>query len=321
MIFEKITFVGFGLIGSSMARAIVEAGTVTKNITAIDTNPEYLEQIVELGIADKVTDDFADGVKDADLVIIAVPVGSYETVAKQIAPSLKEGAIVTDVGSVKQSIIEQVVKHLPEHVHFIPGHPIAGTAHSGPKAGFADLFKNRWCILTPLPDSDIRAVEKITQLWEAIGSNIEIMDASRHDLILAITSHLPHLIAYTIVGTATDLEDHMQDDVITFSAGGFRDFTRIAASNPIMWRDIFMNNRDAVLEVLQRFTEDLTALQRAIRWGDDKFLEDVFTRTRDVRRKVIDAGQADYATATGTRERTPPVEAPQERSGSAVSGK
>lgn len=318
MIFERIAFIGFGLIGSSMARAIREAGNVTNKITAIDSNPDYLEQIVELGVADKVTDDIVDGVKDADLVIVAVPVGSYESVAKQIAPVLKEGALITDVGSVKQSVIEQVAAHLPEDVHFIPGHPIAGTAHSGPGAGFADLFKNRWCILTPLPDSDIRAVEKVTKLWEAIGSNIEIMDPARHDLILAITSHLPHLIAYTIVGTATDLEEHMQDDVITFSAGGFRDFTRIAASNPVMWRDIFLNNRDAVLEILQRFTEDLTALQRAIRWGDEKFLEDVFTRTRDVRRKIIDAGQADYASANGSRDRTPPVEGQSKYSDSAA---
>lgn len=315
MIFERVAFIGFGLIGSSMGRGIRE-NKLAKFITAIETDPDAQDRIVKLGLADKVTDNMQDGLKDADLVIIAVPVASYKSVAEQMQPFLKPGCIVTDVGSVKQAVIESVMAHLPEGVHFIPGHPIAGTAHSGPDAGFGELFQNRWCILTPLPETDIRAVEKVTKLWEGLGSNIEIMDAARHDLVLAITSHLPHLIAYTIVGTATDLEDHMQDEVITFSAGGFRDFTRIAASNPVMWRDIFLQNKEAVLEVLQRFTEDLTALQRAIRWDDGDLLEDVFTRTRDVRRKVIDAGQADYATASGTKERTPPVEDQLKRSGS-----
>ncbi len=317
MLFEKIAFIGFGLIGSSMARAIVRE-KVSGHIIAIEKSAQARQTIIDLQLADEVYEDIAQGVSDADLVIIAVPVGSYAEVATQLRSALKPGAIVTDVGSVKQSVIEAVCPHIPESCQFVPGHPIAGTAHSGPESGFADLFKNRWSILTPLPENDVRAVEKVTQLWEAIGANIEIMDPARHDLILAITSHLPHLIAYTIVGTATDLEEHMKNDVVTFSAGGFRDFTRIAASNPVMWRDIFLHNKDSVLEVLQRFTEDLTALQRAIRWDEGAVLEETFERTRKIRREVIEAGQADYATATGSQERTPPVSDLPTRSDSAA---
>ncbi len=290
--FNRICIIGYGLIGSSIAR-VIRRDRLAETLVCVDGSEAVCRRVLDLGIADKATTDPAEGVVDCDLVILAVPVGAYESVARAIAPALAQGAVVTDVGSVKQAVIAAVQPHLPAHVQFVPSHPIAGTEHSGPDAGFAELFVNRWAIVTPLPDSDIKAVEKITKLWEACGSRIEIMEPRRHDLTLAITSHLPHLIAYTIVGTATDLEEHMKDDVIKFSASGFRDFTRIAASDPVMWRDIFMNNREAVLEIVQRFNEDLTALQRAIRWGDGDQLQAMFTRTRDIRRRVIEAGQAD----------------------------
>jgi cyclohexadieny/prephenate dehydrogenase len=289
--FKRVCIIGYGLIGSSLAR-VIRQGNLAETLICADTSLDVCHRVLDLDIADASTDDLAEGVAACDLVILAVPVGAYESVMEKIALALAPGAILTDVGSVKQAVIAAVGAHLPENVHFIPAHPIAGTEHSGPDAGFAELFVGRWSIITPLPHSDIQAVEKITKLWEACGARIEIMDPRRHDLVLAITSHLPHLLAYTIVGTATDLEEHTQDDVIKFSASGFRDFTRIAASDPVMWRDIFMNNREAVLEIVQRFTEDLTAMQRAIRWGDADQLQAMFTRTRDIRRKVIEAGQA-----------------------------
>ncbi len=224
--------------------------------------------------------------------MICVPVGAYAEIAAAIAPALAKGAIVSDVGSVKQAVVRDVGPYLPDGVHFVPGHPVAGTEHSGPESGFAELFVDRWCILTPPPGTDPTAVERLSELWRRCGSQVEIMEPAHHDAVLAITSHLPHLIAYTIVGTATDLEGTTQKEVIKFSAGGFRDFTRIAASDPVMWRDVFLNNREAVLEMLGRFTEDLTALQRAIRWGEGDKLEALFTRTRAIRRGIIDAKQA-----------------------------
>jgi len=247
---------------------------------------------VELGAADRATGDLADAVSDADFVLLATPVGTYAEIAEAMAPYLKKGAIVSDVGSVKMAVVRDVGPFIPEGVHFVPGHPIAGTEHSGPTAGFPELFQGRWCILTPPPGQDEAAVDKVRAVWESAGSMVEIMEPAHHDRVLAITSHLPHLIAYTIVGTATDLEGTLQQEVIKFSASGFRDFTRIAASDPVMWRDIFLNNKEAVLDVIQRFSEDLTALQRAIRWGEGDKLEELFTRTRAVRRSIIDAKQA-----------------------------
>jgi len=230
-------------------------------------------------------------VEGADLVILCSPVGTYGALAQEIAPHLKPGAILTDVGSVKGAVVRDVLPHVPKGVHFIPGHPIAGTEQSGPEAGFAELFINRWCIITPLPGAERQAVEKLAAFWRACGSNVEMMTPEHHDLVLAITSHLPHLIAYNIVSTAADLEEVTSSEVIKYSAGGFRDFTRIAASDPTMWRDVFLNNKDAVLEMLGRFSEDLSALQRAIRWGDGDTLFDVFTRSRQIRRSIIAAGQ------------------------------
>ena len=230
-------------------------------------------------------------VKDADLVVLATPVGAYQALAQLAAPHLKQGAILTDVGSVKAVVLRDVGPHVPQGVHLIPGHPVAGTEQSGPEAGFAELFDGRWCILTPPPGTDAQALEKLKEFWRRCGSEVEIMEAKHHDLVLAITSHVPHLIAYNIVGTAADLETVTQSEVIKFSAGGFRDFTRIAASDPTMWRDIFLNNREAVLEMLGRFNEDLTALQRAVRWGDGDTLFNLFTRTRAIRRSIIEAGQ------------------------------
>lgn len=317
MLFRKITIIGLGLIGSSLARGI-RKHALCEELVAVDVESNVCKKVIELGLADSALTDVRKGVENADLVVLAVPVGACGAVAEQIRYSLKPGAIVTDTGSVKGAVVAAVAPHIEGKGHFIPAHPIAGTEHSGPEAGFAELFEGRWCIITPLPDSDIQAVEKVTRLWEACGSIIEIMDVRRHDLVLGITSHLPHLIAYTIVGTATELEDDTKDDVIKFSASGFRDFTRIAASDPVMWRDVFLNNRDAVLEILQRFTEDLTALQKAIRKGDGGYLQDVFTRTRDIRRQVIEAGQADYANPTQSSAGSQGAKARQKASGSAA---
>ncbi len=289
--FEQITLIGFGLIGSSLARAVRKHG-LAKRIVCGDMSEEVCARVMELRLADAAITDLAQSVEASDCVILAVPVGACGAVAGIIGPHLAKGAIISDAGSVKQSVIAAMRPFLPDHVHFVPGHPIAGTEHSGPDAGFAELFAGRWCILTPPPGTDQNAIDRMKEFWSACGSNIEIMEPKRHDLVLAITSHLPHLIAYTIVGTAADLEEHTKDDVIKFSAGGFRDFTRIAASNPVMWRDVFLHNREAVLEIAQRFTEDLTGLQRAIRWGDGDALQTMFTRTRAIRRQIIDAKQA-----------------------------
>ncbi len=288
--FNKITLIGIGLIGSSLARVIQREG-LAKHVTIATRSAETLKRAEELQLGHAYTTDSAEAVRDADLVIISVPVGSSGAVARQIAGSLKAGAIVTDVGSTKASVIEQMQPELPDTVHFIPGHPIAGTEYSGPDAGFADLFINRWCILTPLPDTDKAALDKLSAFWEACGSRLDHMEPQHHDLVLAIVSHLPHLIAYNIVGTASDLERVTKSEVIKYSASGFRDFTRLAASDPTMWRDVCLHNKEAILEMLGRFSEDLASLQRSIRWGDGDALYDLFSRTRDVRRGIIDAGQ------------------------------
>ncbi|SFO61691.1 prephenate dehydrogenase [Cohaesibacter marisflavi] len=289
-LFKRMTLIGIGLLGSSISLAARQKGLV-EHIAVHTRSDATLARAEELGLGDSYHKDVAESVKDADFVVVCTPVGVCGTVAKAIAPHLKEGAIITDVGSVKMSIIRQMQPHLPAHVHFVPGHPIAGTEESGPDAGFAELFINRWCILTPPEGTDEGAIEKVKTFWSTVGSNVELMDAHHHDNVLAITSHLPHLIAYNIVGTASDLEMVTNSEVIKYSAGGFRDFTRIAASDPTMWRDVFLHNKEAALEMLGRFTEDLTALQRAIRWGDGDALFDLFSRTRSIRRSIIDAGQ------------------------------
>jgi cyclohexadieny/prephenate dehydrogenase len=289
--FDRVAFVGFGLIGSSLARRMRRDG-LAGEIVACARRPETLNKVRELKLADRVTDDPAEAVAGADLVVIATPLSAYAEIGKCIAPALKPGAIVTDVGSVKGAAIRDLLPALPPDVHFVPGHPVAGTEHSGPESGFAELFEGRWCILTPVSGTDAEAIEKLKALWQAAGSKVVTMDPEHHDRVLAIVSHLPHLIAYTIVDTATNLEQSLQSEVIEFSASGFRDFTRIAASDPVMWRDVFLANRDAVLEMLQRFTEDLTALQRAIRWGEGDKLQELFTRTRAIRRAIIEAKQA-----------------------------
>ncbi|MFW2831452.1 prephenate/arogenate dehydrogenase family protein [Sphingomonas sp. ID0503] len=291
--FSRVSIIGLGLIGSSIARAI-RAEMPTVAITGHDANPDVRAKAIELGFADDVTDTAGAAVIDADLVILAVPLGGMRSVGEAIAADLPADAIVSDVGSSKEAVANALAEVLPGHV-VIPGHPVAGTENSGPEAGFASLFKGRWCILTPPADAPEAAVERLRSFWERLGANVEIMDARHHDLVLAVTSHLPHLIAYTIVGTASDMEEVTRSEVIKFSAGGFRDFTRIAASDPTMWRDVFLANKDAVLEMLQRFSEDLTALQRAIRWGDGDTLYELFTRTRAVRRSIIEQGQDDAA--------------------------
>jgi cyclohexadieny/prephenate dehydrogenase len=289
--FERVAFIGIGLIGSSLARVLRRDG-LAGEIVACARNETTRAKALELGLADRVTADAAEAVRGADLVILATPLSAYAAIGAAIAPALRSAAIVTDVGSVKQAVIRDLAPSLPASVHFIPGHPVAGTEHSGPESGFAELFRDRWCILTPLPDTDAAALARLTALWEQAGMRVVTMDPEHHDKVLAMTSHLPHVIAYTIVGTATDLEDSLKSEVIKFSAGGFRDFTRIAGSDPVMWRDIFLNNREAVLEMLQRFSEDLTALQRAIRWGEGDKLEELFSRTRAIRRSIIEAKQA-----------------------------
>jgi len=291
ILFENVTIIGIGLIGSSLARAIRWKWQAHK-ITICDSSEEHRRQALDLALCEVATDDPAEAVKDADLVIVCAPLGAYEDIAEKMAPALKPGTIVTDVGSSKSAVFTDLAPHMPEGVHLIPGHPVAGTEKSGPEAGFRELFDGRWCILTPPKGVDEAALAKLTKLWEAIGSSVELMDAEHHDKVLAITSHVPHLIAYTIVGTATDLADDLKGEVVKYSAGGFRDFTRIAASNPTMWRDVFLKNSDAVLEMLGRFTEDLTALQRAIRRGQGDALYETFERTRDIRQGVIDAKQA-----------------------------
>jgi cyclohexadieny/prephenate dehydrogenase len=298
--FGKVALIGLGLIGSSLSHVIRREG-LAQTISGAARSVRTLSRARELGLADELTRDPAAAVREADLVFLNVPVGSMGEVARKIAPALKPGAILTDVGSVKQAVIRDVSPHVPEGVHFIPGHPIAGTEQSGPDAGFAELFENRWCILTPLENTDPAALERLKAFWTACGSNVELMDPAHHDLVLGITSHLPHLIAYNIVATAADLEQVTESEVIKYSAGGFRDFTRLAASDPVMWRDVFLNNREAVLELLGRFMEDLHALQRAIRWGEGDKLYELFSRSRRIRREIIEAGQDTPAPNFGRR--------------------
>jgi cyclohexadieny/prephenate dehydrogenase len=287
--FERIALIGLGLIGSSLAHA-VKRQRLGATIAGYDVSDAVRHRAAELELV-AVAPTAADVVKGADLVILCSPVGSYKELAAAIAPYLKAGAILSDVGSVKSAVLKDVSPFLPKGVHFLPAHPIAGTEQSGPDAGFASLFEHRWCIITPPAGADLAAVEKLKRFWEGCGSQVEVMDAGHHDLVLAMTSHVPHLIAYNIVGTAHDLEKVAETEVIKFSAGGFRDFTRIAASDPIMWRDVFLNNREAVLEVLGRFNEDLSLLQRAVRDGNGQALFDLFTRTRAIRRSIVDIGQ------------------------------
>jgi cyclohexadieny/prephenate dehydrogenase len=289
--FDRVALIGIGLIGSSLAR-VLRRDSPDTTIVACARRAETLASVRRLELADATTDDPAEAASGADIVVIATPLSAYAAIGERIKPALNDGAILTDVGSVKQMAIRYLLPHVPPGVHFVPGHPVAGTEHSGPEAGFAELFRDRWCILTPLPDTASEAVGAVARMWERCGMRVVTMSADHHDKVLAMTSHLPHLIAYTIVGTATDLEESLKSEVIEFSASGFRDFTRIAASDPVMWRDIFLNNREAVLEIVQRFTEDLTALQRAIRWGEGDKLEELFTRTRAIRRAIIEAKQA-----------------------------
>ncbi|WP_281037850.1 MULTISPECIES: prephenate/arogenate dehydrogenase family protein [Rhizobium/Agrobacterium group] len=290
IMFERIALIGIGLIGSSIARDIKELG-LARHVTISTRSEETLKRAEELALGTDYTVSAAEAVKDADLVIVSVPVGASESVAQQIAPHLKPGAIVTDVGSTKASVIAQMAPHMPDNVHFIPGHPLAGTEKSGPDAGFPGLFRERWCIFTPLPGTDAQALEKLKDFWRALGSRVDEMDAEHHDKVLAIVSHLPHIIAYNIVGTADDLETVTESEVIKYSASGFRDFTRLAASDPTMWRDVCLHNKDAILEMLARFSEDLASLQRAIRWGEGDKLFELFSRTRAIRRSIVQAGQ------------------------------
>jgi cyclohexadieny/prephenate dehydrogenase len=289
-LFPKVALIGIGLIGSSLSH-IIRREKLAGHIAVSTRSPATLKRAEELDLGDSYWADPADAVRDADLVVVSVPVGASGDVAKAISGALKPGAILTDVGSTKGSVVAQMTPHVPAGVHFIPGHPIAGTEHSGPDSGFADLFDGRWCILTPPPGSDPDAISRLTQFWERCGSKVDTMDPSHHDMVLAIVSHLPHIIAYNIVGTADDLEAVTKSEVIKYSASGFRDFTRLAASDPTMWRDVCLHNKDAILEMLARFSEDLSSLQRAVRWGDGEKLFDLFTRTRAVRRSIIEAGQ------------------------------
>ena len=296
----KIALIGAGLIGSSIARAAREF-CAARAVAIIDSSPQVMARVRELGIADEASGDVARAIEGADLVIICAPVGASGEIAEMISPYLMDGAILSDVGSVKGAVVAQVAPHVPDGVAFVPAHPIAGTEFSGPDAGFATLFQNRWCILTPPDGVDAGAVETLAEFWTRIGAKVETMSVAHHDAVLALTSHLPHLIAYNIVGTADDFGDETRSEVIKFSASGFRDFTRIAASDPIMWRDIFLANKDAVLEMLGRFNEDLSRLQRMIRRGDGQGLHDFFSRTREIRRSIIEQGQDTAAPDFGRR--------------------
>jgi cyclohexadieny/prephenate dehydrogenase len=289
-LFERVALIGLGLIGSSLSHAMRRRG-VARTLVGHAQSARTRDVALRLGLVASVYASAGEAVRDADLVILCVPVGACGAIAREIAPHLRPGAIVTDVGSVKGAVVRDVGPFLPTGVHFIPGHPISGTEHSGPESGFAELFDGRWCVLTPPEGTDKAAVAKLSAFWEACGSHVEVMDAQHHDLVLAITSHVPHLIAYNIVNTARHLEKVTDTEVIKFSAGGFRDFTRIAASDPVMWRDVFLNNKEAVLEMLGRFSEDLTALQRAIRFGEGDTLHRLFVEARETRRGIIQAGQ------------------------------
>lgn len=290
VIYERVALIGLGLIASSMYWAMKRAG-LAGEVTGFARSAETRDTARRIGLCDRVCDSAIEAVQDADLVVLCVPVGAMGVVAAEIAPHLKPGATVSDVGSVKGHVIRDVLPHLPDGVHFVPAHPLAGTEHSGPESGFAELYDNRWCILVPVEGADPAATARLRALWEKMGANVDEMDADHHDLVLAVTSHAPHLIAYTMVGVADDLRRVTDSEVIKYSAAGFRDFTRIAASDPTMWRDVFLTNKDATLEILGRFTEELFALQRAIRTGDGEHLHAYFTRTRAIRRGIIEAGQ------------------------------
>ncbi|MEO1199947.1 MAG: prephenate/arogenate dehydrogenase family protein [Pseudomonadota bacterium] len=298
--FSRAAIIGIGHQGGSIALAARQFDTVDE-VVGFDADPATRARVETLGLVDRVSETLADAVHEADLILLCVPVGAMAGVADEMAGALDPAAVVTDVGSVKGLIARDVASRIPNRARVVPGHPIAGTEQSGPNSAFAQLFVGRWVILTPTPDTDAGAVERVSHFWRSIGARIEIMDPEHHDLVLAITSHIPHLIAYNIVGTAAHLEEITESEVIKFSAGGFRDFTRIAASDPTMWRDVFLSNREAVLEMLGRFSEDLTALQRAIRWGDGDALFDLFTRTRSIRRGIIEAGQETSAPDFGRR--------------------
>ncbi|KRS16583.1 prephenate/arogenate dehydrogenase family protein [Roseovarius indicus] len=289
-VYDRVALIGLGLIASSMFWAIKRAG-LAGEVTGFARSAETRETAREIGLCDRVCDSAAEAVEGADLVVLCVPVGAMGAVAAEIAPVLKPGATVSDVGSVKKDVIDAVAPHLPDGVHFVPAHPLAGTEHSGPRSGFAELFENRFTLIVPVEGTDREAVERLEQFWQGMGAKTEEMDAEHHDLVLAVTSHAPHLIAYTMVGVADDLRRVTDSEVIRYSAAGFRDFTRIAASDPTMWRDVFLHNKEATLEILGRFTEELFALQRAIRTGDGDHLFDYFTRTRAIRRGIIEAGQ------------------------------
>jgi cyclohexadieny/prephenate dehydrogenase len=299
--FERVCLIGLGLIGSSLSH-IIRREKLAKHVAGYARSAATRSTAKKIGLADTIHETAADATREADLIILCIPVGSCGEIAKEISSALRPGAILTDVGSVKSAIVKDVLPHVPKGVHFVPGHPIAGTEQSGPESGFAELFANRWCILTPVNGTDAAAIDKLEAFWRACGSNVERMSPEHHDLVLAITSHLPHLIAYNIVATAADVEEVTQSEVIKYSAGGFRDFTRIAASDPVMWRDVFLNNKDAVLEMLGRFSEDLSALQRAIRWGDGDTLFSLFSRSREIRRGIIAAGQDTAAPDFGRRK-------------------
>ena len=288
--YQRVALIGLGLIGSSIAWAARATGAAAETVGYART-AETRATARRLGFCDRVAESAAEAAEGADLVILCVPVGACGAVMAEIAPVLAPGATVSDVGSVKGAVIEAVRPHLPPGAHLVPAHPLAGTEHSGPESGFAELFENRWCILTPLEDGERAPVDRLAAFWQALGANVTEMDAGHHDLVLAVTSHVPHAIAYTMVGTAEDLQRVTDSEVIRYSAAGFRDFTRIAASDPVMWRDVFLNNREAVLDVLGRFTEELFLLQRAIRLGDGDWLQDYFSRTRAIRRGIIEAGQ------------------------------
>jgi len=302
--FQRVALIGLGLIGSSLSHAMRRNG-LARSIVGHAQSEKTRDAALRLGLVGSVYASAAEAAHDADLIVLCVPVGACGTLARTMAPAMKAGAILTDVGSVKGGVVRDVGPSVPKGVHFIPGHPIAGTERSGPESGFAELFEGRWCVLTPPPGADEAAVGKLSAFWRACGSHVEVMDAQHHDLVLAITSHVPHLIAYNIVNTARHLEQVTDTEVIKFSAGGFRDFTRIAASDPVMWRDVFLNNKEAVLEMLGRFSEDLTALQRAIRFGDGATLHKLFTESRAVRRGIIEAGQDTAAADFGRQHGAP----------------
>jgi cyclohexadieny/prephenate dehydrogenase len=290
-LFRRLALIGLGLIGSSVARIAMARGDIAAEVVASDSAPAVLDRVRSLGIAHHTEADPARAVEGADCVMLCAPVGAYAALAAAIAPHLSPGAVLTDVGSTKQSVIRDIAPHVPPGVHFVPAHPLAGTEYSGPDAGFTTLFEGRWVLVTPPPGTDADAQARVADLWRRCGASVEVMDAAHHDRVLAIVSHLPHLIAFTICGTADDLEEESRREVLQFAASGFRDFTRIAASDPVMWRDIFLNNREALLEMLARFTEDAQAMARAVRWGDTAYIEDRVERGRKIRRSLIELKQ------------------------------